>query len=96
MLGLKIVGSGKTSTYIRHPNTPWYIVILPRRHRDYLSPVNRFTLKVTSAEEVANAHKEFSTSGKQKGVTELWDLQENGRVSFIFADLNRNWWEVTS
>jgi catechol-2,3-dioxygenase len=96
VLGLKIVGGGKTSTYIRHPDTPWYIVVLPGRHRDYLSAVNRFTLKLASPEEVADAHKEFSTSGKEKRITELWDLQENGRVSFIFADLNKNWWEVTS
>src|SRR6185369_30888 len=94
VLGLKIVGGGKTSTYIRHPDSPWYIVILPGRHRDYLSPVNRFTLKLASAEEVADAHKEFATTGKQKGITDVWDLQENGRVSFIFSDFNKNWWEV--
>jgi catechol 2,3-dioxygenase-like lactoylglutathione lyase family enzyme len=96
VLGLKIVGGGRTSTYLRHPDTPWYIVVLPGRHRDYLSPVNRFTLKLASAEEVADAHKEFSTTGKQIGITELCDLQENGQASFIFADLNKNWWEVTS
>ncbi|HEY7168174.1 MAG TPA: VOC family protein [Candidatus Binatia bacterium] len=96
VLGLKIVGGGKTSTYIRHPDSPWYIVILPGRHRDLLSPVNRFTLKLASGEEVADAHKDFSTTGKQKGITDVWQLQENGRVSFIFSDLNKNWWEVTS
>jgi hypothetical protein len=41
-------------------------------------------------------HKEFSTQGKQLGVHDLWDLQENGRTSFIFSDINKNWWEVTS
>src|SRR5262249_9801521 len=96
VLGLTIIGGGHVSTYITHPSTPWYIVVLPAKHRDYLSASNRFTLKLASAEEVADAHKEFSTSGKQKGITELWDLKENGRVSFIFSDLNKNWWEVTS
>ncbi len=96
VLGLSIIGGGRTSTYINVPSDPWYVVVLPTTHRDYLSAANRFTLKLASAEEVADAHKEFSVSGKQNGVTELWDLQENGRVSFIFADLNKNWWEVTS
>ena len=96
MLGLSIIGGGRTSTYINIPSEPWYVVVLPTTHRDYLSAANRFTLKLASAKEVADAHKEFSTSGKEKGITELWDLQENGRVSFIFADLNKNWWEVTS
>jgi catechol-2,3-dioxygenase len=97
VLGLKIIGGGRTSTYIRHPDTPWYIVVLPGRHRDYLSPVNRFTLKVASADEVADAHREFSASGKKIGVTELWDLkEEDGKVSFIFSDQDKNWWEVTS
>ena len=96
VLGLKIVGGGRMSTYIRHPDTPWYIVVLPTPRRDYLTAANRFTLKVASPEEVADAHKTFSTHGKEIGVTELWDLQENGRVHFIFSDVNRNWWEVTS
>ena len=29
VLGLKIVGGGRMSTYIKHPDTPWYIVVLP-------------------------------------------------------------------
>ena len=85
------------SSYISLPNNgPWYIVVLPATHRDYLSAANRFTLKLASAEEVADAHKEFSITGKQLGVQELWDLQENGRTSFILSDINKNYWEVTS
>jgi catechol 2,3-dioxygenase-like lactoylglutathione lyase family enzyme len=96
VLGLQIVGGGRQSTYIKHPDTPWYIVVLPTTRREYLTAANRFTLKVASAEEVADAHKEFSTNGKQIGITELWDLEENGRAHFIFSDINKNWWEVTS
>ena len=97
VLGLKIVGGGRTSTYIKHPDTPWYIVVLPTTRRDYLSPANRFTLKVGSHEEVEDAHKEFSSNGKQIGINELWDLEEeNGRAFFIFSDISKNWWEVTS
>jgi Glyoxalase/Bleomycin resistance protein/Dioxygenase superfamily len=96
VLGLSIIGGGRMSTYITVPSGPWYVVVLPTTHRDYLTAANRFTLKVASADEVADAHKEFSTKGKQLGINDLWDLQENGGTSFIFSDINKNWWEVTS
>src|SRR6266542_4279033 len=96
VLGLSIIGGGRTSTYITVPSGPWYVVVLPTTHRDYLTAANRFTVKVASAEEVADAHKEFSTKGRQLGVQDLWDLQENGRTNFIFSDISKNWWEVTS
>jgi len=96
VLGLSIIGGGRMSTYITVPSGPWYVVVLPTTHRDYLTVANRFTLKVASAEEVADAHKEFSIKGKQLGIHDVWDLQENGRTSFIFSDISKNWWEVTS
>jgi catechol 2,3-dioxygenase-like lactoylglutathione lyase family enzyme len=97
VLGLKIVGGGRQSTYIRHLSTPWYIVVLPAKKRDLLAPVNRFTLKVATLKEVEEAHHEFSADGKRLEVSELWDLEENnGQVSFIFSDLDRNWWEVVA
>ena len=96
VLGLEIIGGGRTSTYISHPSTPWYIVVLPTTRREYLTAANRFTLKLASAEEVADAHKEFSSKGKTSGINELWDLEENGRTRFIFSDISKNWLEVTS
>jgi catechol-2,3-dioxygenase len=96
VLGLSIIGGGRTSTYITVPSGPWYVVVLPTTHRDYLTAANRFTLKLASAEEVADAHKEFATKGKQLGIQDLWDVQENGRTNFIFSDISKNWWEVTS
>jgi len=96
VLGLKIVGGGKTSTYIGHPAGPWYIVVLPGRNRELLSPVNRFTLRLESKEAVEETHREFATTGKKMGITELWDLEQtNGDVSFIFSDQDKNWWEFT-
>jgi hypothetical protein len=58
--------------------------------------VNRFTLKLASPEEVADAHKEFSKSGKQLGINDLSELRTNGRASFLLSDINRNWWEIAS
>jgi len=97
VLGLDIIGGGRTSTYVSMPSRgPWYVVVLPTPRRDYLGVNSRFTLQLASAGEVADAHKEFSKTGKQLGIQELWDLQENGRVSFILSDINKNFWEITS
>ncbi|MDO8700178.1 MAG: hypothetical protein Q7J56_00675, partial [Deltaproteobacteria bacterium] len=97
VLGLDIIGGGRTSTYISLPSMgPWYVVVLPTPRRDYLGVNSRFTLQLALAGEVADAHKEFSKTGKQLGIQELWDLQENGRVSFILSDISKNYWEITS
>lgn len=97
VLNLDIVGGGRVSTYIKHPSSPWYIVVLPNKKRTYLSPANRFTLRVASPEEVVEARRDFAASGAKIGITEFGDLKEaDGRASFIFSDLDRNWWEVTS
>jgi hypothetical protein len=66
-------------------------------HRDYLAPVNRFTLKLGTPQEVEKAHQEFSKAANSYGITETWDLErKNGQVSFIFSDLDKNWWELTA
>jgi catechol 2,3-dioxygenase-like lactoylglutathione lyase family enzyme len=97
VLGLEIVGGGRHSTYIKHPSTPWYVVVLPGRHRDYLSPINRFTLKLGSSKEVLEAHDRFKKSGSEIGVTHVDPIQQaNGSASFVFSDLDKNWWEFTS
>lgn len=97
VLGLEIVGGGRTSTYIRHPSTPWYIVVLPGRRRRFLSPSNRFTLRVDSPEAVEESHREFTSTGKEIGITQLEEIEKHdGKVSFAFSDLDRNWWEVAA
>ncbi len=97
VLGLDIVGGGRHSTYIKHPSTPWYIVVLPMPHRDYLAPVNRFTLKLGAPEDVEKAHREFSQQSNPYGITETWELErKNGETSFVFSDLDKNWWELTA
>jgi len=98
VLGLQIVGGGRISSYIKHPATPWYIVVLPiPRRRKFLSATNRFTLTVASAAEVREAHREFATAGKAAGITALEEVRErDGQTSFTFSDLDRNWWEVAA
>ncbi|MBM4262492.1 MAG: VOC family protein [Deltaproteobacteria bacterium] len=97
VLGLDIIGGGRQSTYICKPDFgPWYIVVLPTTHRDYLNENNRFTLQVATPEEVEDAHKEFSKNGKALGINDVRELQTNGRAHFLLSDINKNWWEITS
>ena len=61
--GLAILAGFNTAQYIKHAAAPWYIVVLKRSPRQYLAPVNRFTLQMDSAAAVEQAHREFSTNG---------------------------------
>jgi len=97
VLGLEIAAGFNTAQYIKHPASPWYIVVLQRSPRQYLAPVNRFTLQIGSAAEVEQAHQEFETKQNELGLTEVGKLENNnGKASFIFSDLDKNWWELTS
>jgi catechol 2,3-dioxygenase-like lactoylglutathione lyase family enzyme len=98
VLGLEIAGGGRISSYIKHPSTPWYIVVLPiPKRRKFLSAMNRLTLAVGSKAEVLEAHREFSVAGKAMGIAELGEVRErNGQTSFAFGDLDRNWWEIAA
>jgi catechol 2,3-dioxygenase-like lactoylglutathione lyase family enzyme len=95
VLGLSIVGGGNFSTYIGHPDTPWYVVVLPATERHYLRPVNRYALKLESVDAVRTAYDKLAKL--ETGVTKRGDLSEaNGDAHFIFSDLDYNWWELTS
>jgi hypothetical protein len=58
-----------------------------RKRKKFLTPASRFTLTMASLDEVKQAHGELRGQ-----VMELGPIE--GR-SFLFADLDRNWWEVT-
>jgi catechol 2,3-dioxygenase-like lactoylglutathione lyase family enzyme len=97
VLGLEIAAGFNIAQYIKHPSTPWYIVVLQRSPRQYLAPVNRFTLAMGSAAEVEQAHHEFAMNKQEIGIIELGDIHRaNGKVNFIFSDQDKNWWELTS
>ena len=97
VLGLEIAAGFDTAQYIKHASTPWYIVVLQRSPRQYLAPVNRFTLQMATPNEVEQAHREFSTNGDAIGITELGKIEKaNGSVNFIFSDPDKNWWELTN
>ena len=97
VLGLEIAAGFNTAQYIKHPATPWYIVVLQRSPRQYLAPVNRFTLQIGLAAEVEQAHREFTANSASIGITELGKIENaNGNVNFIFSDPDKNWWELTN
>jgi catechol 2,3-dioxygenase-like lactoylglutathione lyase family enzyme len=97
VLGLEIAAGFNMAQYIKHPSSPWYIVVLQRAPRQYLAPVNRFTLQLGSKTELEQAHREFAAAGESMGITELGKLEANGdKAHFIFSDLDKNWWELTT
>jgi catechol 2,3-dioxygenase-like lactoylglutathione lyase family enzyme len=97
-LGLEHVGGMSDRTiYVKHSATPWYIVMLPRSPRQYLGPANRFTLQLESADAVEHAHRDFTANRQNLGLTGIDVLQTtDGRRNFLFSDLDKNWWELTS
>ena len=95
-MGLEISAGFNNAQYIKHAAAPWYIVVLKRSPRQYLAPVNRFTLQMDSAAAIERAHREFSTNGEAAGITELGKFDaSNGTTRFIFSDMDKNWWELT-
>ena len=97
VLGLEIAAGFNMAQYIKHASSPWYIVVLQRAPRQYLAPVNRFTLQLASKADVEQAHRDFAAAGKSIGIAELGKLEtDGGKSNFIFSDLDKNWWELTT
>jgi hypothetical protein len=97
VLGLEIVPGEREVIYFKHPATPWYVVVVPVKNRRYLNPNSRFTLEVESIDELEEAHREFTNSASEAGITEVGELMQLGEtVSFFLSDPDRNWWEITA
>jgi catechol 2,3-dioxygenase-like lactoylglutathione lyase family enzyme len=101
VLGLDVVSPSPSVKphYVKHPETPWYIVSLqvPESDKKILGPNQRFTLAVESISAVSEAHRWLRESGKEVGLTGLTEPEERGGVvSFMLSDPDKNWWEITS
>ncbi|HEX5022851.1 MAG TPA: VOC family protein [Candidatus Binatia bacterium] len=83
VLGLEIAAGFNTAQYIKHPSSPWYIVVLQRTPRQYLAPVNRFTLLLGSATEVEQAHREFAEKATRSASASFanWKIRTAQRIS---------------
>ncbi len=96
-LGLETHQANPNVFYIKHPNTKCYVVCARRQDFKRFSPNFRFTITVGSQDEVATAHDWLKASVKERGVSELADVQTSASAtSFLLADPDNNWWEVTS
>jgi catechol 2,3-dioxygenase-like lactoylglutathione lyase family enzyme len=98
-LGLEVVKLWPSSCYVKHSNTPWYVVCIraqnPNRRR--LSPYQRFTIAVASPDAVYQAHRSFESNRDLWQLSQLNEIKESdGTASFLFADQNVNWWEISS
>lgn len=99
VLSLEVVKLWPSSCYVKHPDTPWYVVCIqaqnPKRRR--LSRYQRFTIALDSSGAVEEAHRDFAAHGENWKLTALDKLNtSDGDASFCFADRNGNWWEITS
>jgi catechol 2,3-dioxygenase-like lactoylglutathione lyase family enzyme len=96
-LGLEVVKLWPSSCYVKHPDTPWYIVCIQTQNpnRPRLSRFQRFTIALESRSAVHDAHRTFTAKRDPWKLRALEDVQEsNDSASFLFADLNGNWWEI--
>ena len=96
-LGLETHQANPNVFYIKHPDTKCYVVCARRQDFKRFSPNFRFTITVASSDEVTTAHDWLKTLAKERGVSELREVQTSGSASsFLVADPDNNWWEVTS
>ena len=100
-LGMDVITHVQTTKphNIKHRHDTWYVVSLevPEKNRRYLTPLQRFTIAVASADKLKEAHKALDARRSDFAITEIGDIQnsEDGQ-SFLLCDLNKNWWEITA
>jgi len=99
VLGLEVVKLWPSSCYIKHPATPWYVVCIQalKQNRQHLSRYQRFTLAVDSVDAVHKAYPSFEANRRAWKIKDLEKVEASpDDASFLFSDLNGNWWEITS
>jgi hypothetical protein len=97
-LGLEVVKLWPSSCYVKHPDTPWYIVCIQAQNpnRKPLSRYQRFTVALATRAAVHHAHRAFAANlarWKLRVVEEVNDCADT--ASFLLVDLNGNWWEIS-
>lgn len=98
VLGLEVVQLWPSAIYLKHPDTPWYIVNLqaPPENRKYLGRHQRFTLSVDSVAALEDAHAQLKANSASGDITEIEEIRRDPHQAlFLFCDLNKNWWELT-
>jgi catechol-2,3-dioxygenase len=97
VLNLEVHRFSSHVIYVKHPSTRTYVVCAVRENPKVFSPNFRNTLTVESREAVKDAYRQFSASGRELGVSELFPLDENHTAAwFYFRDPGTNCWEIRS
>ena len=97
VLGLEVHRFSDHVIYVKHPKTRTFVVCALRKDFKVFSPNFRNTLTVASKEAVKDIYRRFSENGKERGVRDLFPLEENGSsASFCFRDPGTNCWEIAS
>ena len=91
VLGLDVVSPSRSVKphYIKHPETPWYVVSLEKlaAERKLLTPSQRYTVTVDSRTDAADAHRWLTQHRAEAGITELGELNESeDATAFLLAD----------
>jgi catechol 2,3-dioxygenase-like lactoylglutathione lyase family enzyme len=95
VLGLEVHRFSSIVIYVKHPKTKTYIVCAQRKDAKVFSPNFRNTLAMESRDGVKDAYRQFSESGAQWGVKELFPLNETETAAaFYFRDPGTNCWEI--
>lgn len=96
VLGLEVHQANDHVVYVKAPTSKPYVVCAVRKEWKNFSPNFRFALVADSKDAVVRAHRDLAGAGRDLGVTHLSQLQENGTVSFLLSDPDKNWWEVVA
>ncbi len=96
VLGLEVHQANDHVLYVKAAESKPYVVCAVRKEWKNLSPNFRFALRVESKDDVMRAHRYLAEAGKDLGVIQLGELNENGSVSFLLSDPDKNWWEVVA
>jgi catechol 2,3-dioxygenase-like lactoylglutathione lyase family enzyme len=99
ILGLDVIKLWPSSCYVKHPATPWYIVCIQAQNpsRKPLSRYQRFTIALESRDAVHAASRAFVANRENWQLRALEEMRESdAAASFLFADMNGNWWEITT
>jgi catechol 2,3-dioxygenase-like lactoylglutathione lyase family enzyme len=96
VLGLEVHQANDHVVYVKVSASKPYVVCAVRKEWKNFSPNFRFALVVESKDDVIRAHRHLAGAGKDLGVTQLSQLNENGAASFLLSDPDKNWWEVVA
>jgi catechol 2,3-dioxygenase-like lactoylglutathione lyase family enzyme len=97
VLGLEVHKAYANVRYFKHPAALHFLVALQVPEVSGFSPNFRFTLTLTDAQTVEQAHADLTRRRAELGITDFTTLTIDGdNASFLLRDMNGNWWELAA